>query len=94
MSALQEAEKLLARVEPAGALLHLVVSDVMVPIHDARAREAGRRAIDEFGFRSTFEILEGVNDLAAACNELDFRYEGEGAVVRFRGRRRTAEAPV
>jgi hypothetical protein len=70
----------LARVEPAGTLIRLVVSDVMVPIHDARAREASRRAIDEFGFRSTFEILERVNDLAAARNQLDFRYEGEGAV--------------
>ena len=70
----------LARVEPAGALIRLVVSDVMVPIHDARAREASRRAIDEFGFRSTFEILKRVNDLAAARNELDFRYEGEGTI--------------
>jgi hypothetical protein len=69
-----------AQVEPAGALIRLVVSDAMVPIHDARAREASRRAIDEFGFRSTFQILERVNDLAAARNELDFRYEGEGAV--------------
>jgi hypothetical protein len=70
----------LARVEPAGVLLRLFVSDVMVPIHDARARAVSRRAIDEFGFRSTFEILERVNELAAARNELDFRYEGEGAV--------------
>jgi hypothetical protein len=70
----------LARVEPAGALLRLVVSDVLVPIHDARARAASRRAIDEFGFRSTFELLERVNDLAAARHELDFQYAGEGAV--------------
>ncbi len=70
----------LARVEPAGALLRLIVSDVMVPIHDARARQASRRAIDEFGFRSTFEILARVNDMAAARNELDLRYEGEGAI--------------
>ena len=69
-----------ARVEPAGALIRLVVSDVMVPIHDARAREASRRAIDEFGFRSTFEILTRVNDAAAARHELDFRYEGEGTI--------------
>ncbi|HUU96698.1 MAG TPA: DUF1571 domain-containing protein [Phycisphaerae bacterium] len=70
----------IARVEPTGVLLRLIVSDVMVPIHDARPRKASRRAIDEFGFRSTLEILERVNDLAAARNELDFRYEGEGAV--------------
>lgn len=70
----------IARVEPAGALIRLFVSDVRVPIHDARARKASRRAIDEFGFRSTFEILERVNDLAAARNELEFRYEGAGAV--------------
>jgi hypothetical protein len=70
----------LARVEPAGVLIRLVVSDVMVPIHDARARAASRRAIDEFGFRSTFEILERVNALADIRNELDFQYEGEDAV--------------
>jgi len=70
----------LARVEPAGVLLRLVVSEVMVPIHDPRARKASRRAIDEFGFRSTFDILERLNDLAAARNELDFRYEGEGTI--------------
>jgi hypothetical protein len=70
----------LARVEPAGVLLRLIVSDVMAPIHDARARKASRRAIDEFGFRSTFEILERVSDLADARNELNFQYEGEGAI--------------
>ena len=70
----------LARVEPAGALIRLVVTDIMVPIHDARARSVSRRAIDEFGFRSTFEILERVNELAAARNELDFRCEGEGTI--------------
>jgi hypothetical protein len=70
----------LARVEPAGVLIRLVVSDVMVPIHDARARAASRRAIDEFGFRSTFEILERVNALADTRNELDFQYNGQGAV--------------
>jgi hypothetical protein len=64
----------------AGALLRLVVADVMVPIHDARARAVSRPAIDEFRFRSTFEILERMNNSAAARNELDFRYEGEGAV--------------
>ncbi len=70
----------LARVEPAGVLLRLIVSDLLVPIHDAAARQASRRAIDEFGFRSTFEILERVNNLAASRNELDFRYAGEGAI--------------
>jgi len=70
----------LARVEPAGVLLRLFVSDVMAPIHDARARKASRRAIDEFGFRSSFELIERVNDLAAARNELELRFEGEGAV--------------
>ena len=70
----------IALVEPAGVLIRLFVSDVRVPIHDARAQEASRRAIDEFGFQGTFEILERVNELAAARNELDFRYEGEGEV--------------
>ena len=70
----------LARVEPAGVLIRLIISDVMAPIHDARARKASRRAIDEFGFRSSFALIERVNELAAAQNELDLRFEGEGAV--------------
>jgi len=76
----RQAGQRLARVEPAGMLARLIVPDLMVPIHDARARAASRRAIDEFGFRSTLEILERVNDVAAARDDLDFRYEGEGAI--------------
>src|SRR5262249_4879329 len=51
----------LAKIEPNGAIIRLVVSEVDMPIHGKEAREASRRTIDEFGFRSTFDILEKYN---------------------------------
>jgi hypothetical protein len=69
-----------ARVEPAGALIRLVVSDVLMPIHGKRAGQSSRRSIDEFGFRSTFELLDRYNQLGADRGVLDLRYEGEGEI--------------
>lgn len=66
----------LARVEPAGAIVRLFVSDIMMPIHGPRARKASRRTIDECGFLATFDILDRINAVAAQRGELDFRYEG------------------
>ena len=69
-----------ARVEPAGALIRLVVSDILMPIHGKRARQSSRRFIDEFGFRSTFILLDRYNQLGMDLGVLDLRYEGEGNV--------------
>ncbi len=69
-----------ARVEPAGALIRLVVSDILMPIHGKRARQSSRRSIDEFGFRSTLGLLDGYNQLGADHGVLDLRYAGEGEI--------------
>jgi hypothetical protein len=69
-----------ARVEPAGALIRLVVADILMPIHGKRARQSSRRSIDEFGFRSTLDLLEHYNQLGQDCGVLDLRYEGEGNI--------------
>ncbi len=69
-----------ARVEPAGALIRLIVSDILMPIRGKRARETSRRFIDEFGFRATFDLLDRYNQLGARRGVLDLRYEGEGVI--------------
>lgn len=69
-----------ARVEPAGALIRLVVADVLMPIHGKRARKSSRRSIDEFGFRSTLGLLDRYNQLGADHGVLDLHYAGEGEI--------------
>lgn len=70
----------IAKIEPAGAIIRLFVSEVTMPIHGDRARAASRRTIDEFGFQSTLKILEKVNSLASKNGELNYRFEGEGRI--------------
>lgn len=70
----------LAKVEPAGALIRLVVSEIDMPINGDRAKAASRRTIDEFGFRSTLDLLEKYNRVAEANGVLDYRYDGDGVI--------------
>lgn len=69
-----------AMVEPAGALVRLIVSETLVPIHGARSRKASRRTIDEFGFKSTLDLLMRYNNLAKGRGVLEISYVGEGKV--------------
>jgi hypothetical protein len=70
----------LARVEPNGALVRLITTDVFVQIHGPDARRNSRRTIDECGFAATFASLERINVLAAARGVLDLRYAGAGEI--------------
>jgi hypothetical protein len=70
----------LARVEPAGAVVRLLVKDIFLPMHGPEARKASRRALDEAGFRASFELLEAYNAVAAQRGVLDLRYGGIGSV--------------
>lgn len=70
----------LARVEPAGALIRLVVSDIMMPIHGKRASKSSRRPIDQFGFHAALDMLERDNLFAQENGDLDLRYEGESEI--------------
>lgn len=70
----------IAKIEPAGAILRIFVSELTMPIHGDRARAASRRTIDEFGFQSTLNILEKVNELAADNGELAYKFDGEGRI--------------
>ena len=69
-----------ARVEPAGALIRLVVSDILMPIHGKRAHQSSRRSIDDFGFYTTLKLLNHYNQLGKDQGVLDLRYEGEGVI--------------
>jgi len=69
-----------ARVEPNGAIVHLFVKDVLIPIRGPEARRTSRRTIDEFGFKSTFELLERYNRVGEENGVLDIRYGGEGTI--------------
>jgi hypothetical protein len=70
----------IAKVEPAGAIVRLIVSEVELPIHGKEAKEASRRTIDEFGFRNTFKIIEKIHPLAEKNGVLDFCYDGEDKI--------------
>jgi hypothetical protein len=69
-----------ARVEPAGAIARLFVSDLYVAIDGPEAKKSSRRAINECGFRATFEMFERYNAIAAEHGVLDLRYAGEGEI--------------
>ncbi|MFN0137017.1 MAG: DUF1571 domain-containing protein [Phycisphaerae bacterium] len=70
----------IAKVEPAGVLIRLIISEIEMPIHGDRARAASRRTIDEFGFRSTLDLLDRYNTIGAQKGVLDYHYAGKGVV--------------
>lgn len=69
-----------ARVEPAGAIARLFVSDVKVLVDGAEAKKSSRRGIDEFGFRAAYDLLMKYNTLAAERGVLDLKYGGTGEI--------------
>lgn len=69
-----------ARVEPAGALIRLIVDDIKIPVNGKRAKSASRRTIDQFGFRNLFDLLVTYNTRAEKDGVLDYRYVGEGEI--------------
>ncbi len=70
----------LAKVEPNGAIVRLLVSEVEMPIHGSRAKNASRAPIDQFGFRKALELFLADNARGQSEGVLDLRYEGEGEV--------------
>lgn len=68
------------RVEPAGAIARLFVSDLLVPVSGKDAQEASRRPINEFGFRSTLELWLNYNNAARQAGVLDIKYVGPGTI--------------
>jgi len=69
-------EKQQAVCQP-GAALRLLVKSIKQPIHGARAHDASRRYIDEFGFHRSLDLLIQYCDIAKDRNELKLEYRGE-----------------
>lgn len=72
--------KAIAKVEPNGAIARLFVSEAEIEIHGDAARKSSRRAIDDFGFRNTLQLLEDYNDISREAGVLDYRYAGQGEI--------------
>ena len=70
----------LVRVEPAGAIARLFVTDIFMPLHGERARKASRRSLDECGFETLFELMDKYCTEARAADELKLSYIGLGEV--------------
>lgn len=70
----------IAKVEPNGAIIRAILSEVTVPIDGDQARQSSRRTIDECGFAATFSLLEHFNKLAAEKGVLKLAYGGTGVV--------------
>lgn len=71
----------MARVEPAGSIARMFVTDIMIDIDGARAKKTSRRTIADVGFAGTYRLLEQYNRTALDNNELDFRYVGPSTVA-------------
>lgn len=69
-----------AKVEPAGAIARLFVSEIMMDIDGPQARQASRRTIDEFGFKATVRLLDEINAAAVKAGVLNYRFAGTGEV--------------
>lgn len=70
----------LVRIEPAGAVVRLLVSDIYLPVRGKMSRDASRRTMDDFGFAATLRLWENYNKIAREAGVLDVRYGGEGEV--------------
>lgn len=69
-------ERDLAVCQP-GAVAQLLLKSIKMPIHGSMAREAARRAVDEFGFKRTLDLLIKYCELAKSRGELGLKFCGE-----------------
>ncbi len=67
-----------ARVEPAGAVLRLVCSEVKIPIRGEQARAASRHFIDDFGFHAVLQRL--IADTRRFGPDVRWEHGGTGSV--------------
>ncbi len=70
----------LALVEPNGAIVRLFLKKTKVAIRGSFSKRASRRTIDQFGFKSTLDLLDEYNRIAEKRGVLKMMYEGEGTI--------------
>ncbi|MDX2199410.1 MAG: DUF1571 domain-containing protein [Phycisphaerae bacterium] len=69
-----------AKVEPAGSVARMFVSEIMIELNSPRSKKASRRTIADAGFAGTYRLLELYNGAAERAGELEYRYTGEGTI--------------
>ena len=69
-------ERELAVCQP-GAVAQLLLKSLKSPIHGPLSKEAARRAVDEFGFKRTLDLLIKYCEQAKAKGELGLKFCGE-----------------
>ncbi len=69
-------ERQLAVCQP-GAVAQLLLKSIKMPIHGSMAKDTARRAVDEFGFKRTLDLLIKYCELAKSRGELGLRFCGE-----------------
>jgi hypothetical protein len=69
-------ERELAVAQP-GAVAQLLIKSLKTPIHGPMSKEAARRAVDEFGFKRTLDLLIKYCETAKSRGELGLKYCGE-----------------
>lgn len=68
------------RVEPAGALIRLVVDELSVPVNGKEARKSSRHTIDQFGFHAVLARINHSNARFEKLGVLRWTYEGQGVI--------------
>ena len=70
----------LALAKPGGAILRTLVPQIKQPIHGHRAKQASRRAIDQFGFTESLKLILKYSRKAQAEGKLKLEYVGRGEI--------------
>ena len=70
----------LAWAKPGGLILRAFLPRIKQPIHGHRAERASRRAIDQFGFHRSLELILEYSRKAKAEGKLSFEYVGHGVI--------------
>lgn len=66
-----------ALAQPENSAARLLVPSIKIPIHGMAAKRTARRAIDEFGFKRTLDLLIQYCQIANTRNELKLEFLGE-----------------
>ncbi len=66
-----------ALAQPENSAARLLVPSIKIPIHGMAAKRTARRAIDEFGFKRTLDLLIQYCVIADTRNELKLEFLGE-----------------
>lgn len=69
-----------AWAKPGGAIVRLLISKILQPIHGSRAKKASRRTIDQFGFGKSFELIIFYCEKAEADDAFSLSYVGQGSI--------------